>query len=74
MNYEIFSFFNLHFLKATACGILVPQPGIESAPPELEVGSLNHWTAWMVPRNFFLNSNLDIPLVFFFFNQKSLFQ
>ena len=27
-----------------ACGILVPQPGIESVPPPLEAWSLNHWT------------------------------
>ena len=26
-----------------ACGILVPQPGIESAPPPLEAQSPNHW-------------------------------
>ena len=30
-------------------GILVPQLGIESIPPELEVQSLNHWTAREVP-------------------------
>ena len=28
----------------TAGGILVPQPGIKTAPPALEVQSLNHWT------------------------------
>ena len=28
-----------------ACGILVPQPGIEPAPPAEEVQSRNHWTA-----------------------------
>ena len=27
-----------------ACGILVPRPGIEPAPPALEAQSLNHWT------------------------------
>ena len=27
-----------------ACGILVPQPGIESMPPAVEAQSLNHWT------------------------------
>ena len=26
-----------------ACGILVSQPGIELAPPELKAQSLNHW-------------------------------
>ena len=29
----------------TACGILVPRPGIEPVPPALETQSLNHWTA-----------------------------
>ena len=28
-----------------ACGILVPQPGIEPMPPTVEVWCLNHWTA-----------------------------
>ena len=28
----------------TACGILVPQPGIEPVPPEVEAKSPNHWT------------------------------
>ena len=28
-----------------AHGILVPQLGIEAAPPAMEVQSLNHWTA-----------------------------
>ena len=32
-----------------ACGILVPQPGIESAPSAVEMLSLNHWTARDVP-------------------------
>ena len=27
-----------------ACGILVPQLGIEPVPPALGVQSLNHWT------------------------------
>ena len=34
----------------TACGTLIPQPGIEPVPPALEGGvSLNHWTAREVP-------------------------
>ena len=33
-----------------ACGILVPQPGIELMPPALQVSSLNHWTAREVSR------------------------
>ena len=32
-----------------ACGILVPQPGIEPAPPALWAWSLNHWTTREVP-------------------------
>ena len=34
-----------------ACGILVPQSGIESGPPAVEVWSLNHWTAREAPRD-----------------------
>ena len=29
----------------TACGVLVPQPGIEPVSPALEAQSLKHWTA-----------------------------
>ena len=32
----------------TACGILVPWPGIRSVPPALELLSLNHWSAWEI--------------------------
>ena len=32
-----------------ACGILVPQPGIQLMPPELEAQSPNHWTTREVP-------------------------
>ena len=32
-----------------ACGILVPRPGTEPAPPALEAQSLNHWTTREVP-------------------------
>ena len=35
--------------SATACGTLVPRPGIEPAPPALEAWSLKHWTARDVP-------------------------
>ena len=31
-------------LHCTACGILVPQPGMEPTPPALEGQSLNYWT------------------------------
>ena len=32
-------------LSFLACGILVPQAGIEPVPPAVEARSLNHWTA-----------------------------
>ena len=39
-------FFNFIFLlPCTACGILVPRPGIEPMLPAVESQSLNHWTA-----------------------------
>ena len=44
-----------------ACGILVPEPGIESVPPAVEAQSLNHWTATEVPYPLIL-----FYLVFFF--------
>ena len=31
--------------RLEACGILVPQPGVEAAPPAPEARSLNLWTA-----------------------------
>ena len=31
--------------------ILVPQPGIELAPPAVEAWSLNHWTAREIPKD-----------------------
>ena len=39
-----------------ACGILVPQPGIEPVPPELEAQRLNPWTAREIPPRVFFNS------------------
>ena len=44
---------------STACGILVPQPGIEPVPPALEAQSLNHWTAREVP---IVSFSLDFKL------------
>ena len=32
-----------------ACGILIPQSGIEHETPALEVHGLNHWTTREVP-------------------------
>ena len=34
---------------ATACGILVPRPGIEPQPPAVEAQSPNQWTAREFP-------------------------
>ena len=40
-----FDFFCLFvWPPCAACGILVPQPGIEPVPPAVEARSLNHWT------------------------------
>ena len=52
-----------------ACGILVPQLGIEPMPPALEAWSLNHWTAMEVPRVpvYFLNDLAGLLVFFFFF-------
>ena len=51
------------WLHCTACGILVPRPGIEPAPPALEAWSLNHWTAREVPGNPFTpGCGLALPL------------
>ena len=35
--------FFVFWLHCVACGILVPQPGIEPASPAVEALSLNHW-------------------------------
>ena len=37
-----------------ACGILVPQPGIEPGPSAVAVWGLNHWTAREFPCCFYL--------------------
>ena len=36
--------------RLTACGVLVPQPGMEPTPPAVEAWSLNPWTAREVPQ------------------------
>ena len=41
--------FILFFPHHHACGILVPQPGIEPVPLAVEAQSLNHWTTREVP-------------------------
>ena len=43
-NSQYFFFFLIFWPHRAACGILVPRPGIKSAPPALEVWSPNHWT------------------------------
>ena len=46
----LFCFIFIYFYAlAAACGILVPQPGIEPALPAVEVQSLSHWTTGEVP-------------------------
>ena len=49
----IYLFFNFYLLATPcmACGILVPQPGIEPMSPAVETQSLNHWTAREVPKD-----------------------
>ena len=42
-----FFFFLPHHM---ACGILVPQPGVEPGPSAVRAWSLNHWTAREFPR------------------------
>ena len=37
------------WLHLEACGILVPQPGIEPVFPAVQVWSPNHWTAREFP-------------------------
>ena len=49
------------WLYHAACGILVPQPGIEPTPPALEVQSLNRTG----PRGEPLSSQFALTLVFF---------
>ena len=46
-NNTNFAFF--FFLAGEVCGILVPRPGIEPGPPEVEVRSPKHWTAREFP-------------------------
>ena len=41
------------WLQWVACQILVPQPGIEPVPPEVEAWSFNHWISSEVPELIF---------------------
>ena len=51
MNYQAMKrqgknfFFSFFRPCQAACGILLPQPGIEPVTPELGAWNLNHWTA-----------------------------
>ena len=42
------------FIKHAACGISVPQPGVEPMSPPLGARSPNHWTTGEVPTPVFL--------------------
>ena len=43
------------FFGRVACGILVPQPGIEPTPSAVKVQSPNHWTAKEFPNLQYVN-------------------
>ena len=49
-----FIFIYLFWPCCTACGILVPQPGIEPWPSAVRAQSSNHWTAREFPKGYFL--------------------
>lgn len=44
-----FFFFFLFWLCCVACGLLVPQPGIEPRPPTVTALSSYHWATREVP-------------------------
>ena len=46
------------FLGRAACGILVPQPGIEPGPSAVKAPSPNHWTAREFPPRVVLKTEL----------------
>ena len=46
---DFFCLFFFFWLLCRACGILVPQSGIESAVPALKAQSLKHWIARELP-------------------------
>ena len=55
LEQDIFFFF---WPRCAACGILVPQPGIEPVPPAVEVWSPDHWTTREVPEQSSLVSRI----------------
>ena len=58
-NFFFFFFGLLVWPHCAACGILVPQPGIEPVPPAVEAQSLNHWTAREVQVNIFFDEYMN---------------
>ena len=46
----------------TACGILVPHPGIEPRPLAVKMWSPNHWTSKEFLDSFFLNNSFSTLL------------
>ena len=48
-NSTVYFLFIYFWLRCVACGILVPQPGMEPGPPAVEARSPNHWTAREFP-------------------------
>ena len=59
-NFFLSFFFWLDF---TACGILVPQPGIEPMPPAMGVWSPNHWTTQELSGTQFLENFFNTGLI-----------
>ena len=64
-----------------ACGILVPGPGIEPAPPALEAWSPNHWTTREVPADqstlneskmLFIKRSLPYPVRFSCWTERNI--
>ena len=55
--YKLFLFDYIFWPCYVACGILVPQPGLEPGAPPMEVQSLKHWTTREIPNIFLLNVN-----------------
>ena len=50
-----YSFVCIFWQSYTACGILVPQPGIEPGPRAVKAQSSNHWTTRELPVNCYFN-------------------
>ena len=48
-DHTIYSFIHSFMPYHAACGILVPQPGIEPEPLAVKARSSNHWTAREFP-------------------------